>query len=129
MGYPSLYRLYMEASDPTEYHFAVSNLYSWAHWEALCECTWFKPIIALWRRELNTKIRAEALYNLRVLSAPDKPTSFQANKYLLDGSWMGAGEAKRGKGRPGRAEIERAASDLARASQDTHEDYLRIMNS
>lgn len=129
LGYPSLYKLYMESNDPTEYSFATVYLYNWDHWESLCECTWFKPHLAQWRRELNTKIRAEALLNIRVLAHPDKQTSFQANKYLLDGAWIGAGEAKRGKGRPGKAEIEKAASDLARASHEASEDYQRILGT
>lgn len=127
LGYLSLYRLYMESQDPTEYHFAVSHLYGWDHWEILQECTWFKAHIAQWRRELEAKIRAEALVNIRVLADTEKPTSFQANKYLLDGSWKGTDVSKRGKGRPTKADIQNAAGELARASQEAKDDYERIM--
>ena len=126
LGYPSLYRLYMEANDPTEYNFAVSHLYSWSHWEALSQCTWFRPYLDAWRRELETKIRAESLVQIRATAKEATPTGFQANKYLLESPWKAVGEFKRGRGRPTKADIQKAASDLARASQEHTEDFTRV---
>src|SRR4051812_9605533 len=68
MGYPSMYRLYMEFDDPTEYSFAIATLDGWDHWEILCECTWFKPYVAKWRKELDVRTRARALNKIKQVS-------------------------------------------------------------
>lgn len=110
LGYPSLYRLYMEASDPTEYQFAITHLGGWPHWEELLENNWFKPYIAGWRRELEVKLKSMALANLIIQStSPDPKTSVPVNRYLLDKDWTPEAKAKR---RPNKAAIREAANDL-----------------
>src|SRR5690606_24615232 len=77
-GYPSLYQLYMACNDPTEYTFAVSHLDSWSHWEALCECAWFKPYIASWRRELEIRLRSDSLRKIREMAGKETRETFSA---------------------------------------------------
>lgn len=125
LGYPSLYRLYMEADDPTEYSFAVANLDGWSHWERLCECTWFKPHIAKWRRELEVRLRARALLQIRATAGTPGKESFQANKFLVGQGWKEGGP-KRRAGQPSKDEISREAHRLATISSNLDDDLARI---
>ena len=83
-GYPSLYRLYMEIEDPTEFLFARKYLRGWEHWQMLCECTWFQPIVTRWRLELELSIKAKALSRLKQMADEEGKERLQANKALLD---------------------------------------------
>lgn len=125
LGYPSLYRLYMEADDPTEYTFATAHLDSWTHWEALTKCTWFRPFLTRWRKELNTRARARALLAIRKLAASESKEAFQANKYLLSGQWQEA-TPKRRAGQPSKEEIKQAANEIATHEQIVENDFERI---
>jgi len=128
LGFVSLYRLYMETGDPTEYEFATRYLAGWEHWEALCQCSWFKPYVDRWRRELETRIRAKSLREIeKVAGNPDHPSSYHANKYLLDGSWKPAGEKK--VGRPTKVAIQQEAARIASESEQTASDYERVLKA
>lgn len=129
LGYQSLYRLYMETGDPTEYKFATQYLDGWDHWEALCGCSWFKPYVEAWRRELEVKVRSAALAQIEQVSHLDgdtktKALAFTANKYLLDGGWKPKGEGK--VGRPTKEAIKKEAFRITQEAQDINEDYNRI---
>lgn len=124
MGYPSLYRLYIDTSDPTEYLFATSALGGWAHWEYLLENNWFKPIIAQWRRELEIKIKSTALALLITeASGPDPKTRVAVNRYLLDKDWTP--DAKK-RGRPTKASIREAAHELVSAQDRIMNDFENL---
>lgn len=126
VGYPSLYRLYMEADDPTEYNFAIAHLDGWHHWERLLDCTWFEPFIARWRRELEVRFRARSLLNIReVANNPDAKEQYQANKFLVGQGWKEGGP-KRRAGQPSKAEIKTEANRLAQISQNLDDDFERI---
>lgn len=104
-GYPSLYRLYMDMEDPTEWVFATTYLASWEHWERLCECEWFKPIVARWRKEMALKVKARALNRIRQESEnPDSRNYYNANRFLVDKGWLDK-EVPGPKGRPKKQEI------------------------
>lgn len=122
-GYPSLYRLYMEANDPTEYAFAVKHLDGWAHWERLCECTWFQPFLARWRRELEIRFRSRALANLVTVAAGGHKESYSANKFLVNGGWKD--EPKRRAGQPSKEEIKSELHRQVEISQSLEDDYSR----
>lgn len=49
----SMYLIYME--EESEYEAAMKLLGSWAHWNKLCKCTWFKPYLEAWRDERDIK--------------------------------------------------------------------------
>lgn len=123
-GFPSLYRLYMEVGDPTEYNFAVQYLDGWSHWEALTACTWFKPYVERWRRELEVKMASEALAAVRLAAKEGKDT-FAANKYLLDKGW----KEKPGKGRPNKQAIKDAADEIAKNENRVQKDFDRILGA
>lgn len=125
LGYPSLSRLYLEISDPTEYQFAVSCLESWDHWEQLCECNWFKPYVARWRRELEMKLKSEALAAVMKTAKANGKDGLAANRYLIDRGWEPkSGQTKRG--RPTKDEIRSAALEQVEYNKRLEEDFQRL---
>jgi hypothetical protein len=126
-GYPSLYRLYMEEKDPTEYRFATKYLDGWSHWEELLQCTWFQPHIAAWRRELELYIKSQALVNIFEEAVhPEGKNFFHANKYLLERGWID--KTTNTKGRPSKQDIKQEATRLAKEHEQVEGDYDRLIN-
>ena len=124
-GYPSLYRLYMECEDPTEVSFVEKYLDSWDHFEMLLACEWFQPKIERWRRELNLRLRAKALNNIREIAARPGKEQLNANKYLLNWLETPAGASKRG--RPTKVAIEAEAKRLASSNRQIEDDHSRLL--
>jgi len=124
-GYPSLYRLYMEANDLTEYKFIKKHFGSMAHWEALCQCKWFAPLIEAWRKELELKVRSEALANIQREAKTSSKNSFSANKFLIDKGWV-ENKQERKVGRTSKEEIKRQALELHQLDKDITADLERI---
>lgn len=120
-GKPSLYRLYMEESDPTEYRFANKYLADWQHWKRLCECEWFKETVARWREELDLKLQAEALSRIIEESKQTGREGHSASKYLLEKGWL-----KDTKGRPSKAQVSDAAHKIASENTRLKEDAARL---
>jgi hypothetical protein len=85
-GAMSMYRKYMEIGDPTEYRIALGLLGSWAHWEALTQCTWFKPLVAKWRAELKIKFESDRYQEMLDTAEKNKgtPIGVQASKWLAE---------------------------------------------
>jgi hypothetical protein len=128
-GYPSLYRLYMETDDPTEYQFAIQHLGGWEHWQKLCKCSWFKEYIQSWRAELEVRTRSKALLALRDIAKDSThKASAAVNRYLVDNGWK-AVEEKKGRGRPSKDEVKKEADRIARESRDTEDEFQRISGS
>lgn len=124
-GYSSLYRLYMEHDDPTEYHFAITCLDSFDHWETLCRCSWFKPYITRWRHEIEVRAKATALLNIRAIANnPDAKEHYQASKFILSGGWRDKDKGR--AGRPSKEDIKREATRLAQDSRDIDDDFQRV---
>jgi hypothetical protein len=123
--YLSFHRLYLELEDITEYEFAKKYLHSYEHWEMLCKCNWFKPHLALMRRELDLKLRAKALRKIQSLAKSNDKDSFAANKYLLEKNW----EPKAEKGRPSKEAIREAAKAQADEETRMNTDFERIAAS
>lgn len=124
-GYPSLYRLYMEANDPTEYTFAVACLDSWDHWEMLCACSWFKKYISRWRRELEVRAKAMALKNIQAVANSNSKEAYQANKFLVAGGWKDP-DKRHGRGRPSKEEIAETAKAMAEERSALDDDLARV---
>lgn len=120
-GFPSLYEAYMLVNDPTEYEFATKYLYSWEHWLRLQECSWFKPIVAQWRDELEIRFKSAALREIMVKAAGSSRESFQAAKFLAEYG------SKSTKGRPSKQSIKDAAVDIATGQARVNEDFLRLL--
>lgn len=124
--YPSLYRKYLEMGDLTEINFAREYFEGWEHWQNVCQCNWFKPYIARWRHELELQLKAQALVEIRkVAENPDHKSSYEANKFLLNGTWK---DKKDKVGRPSKEEIKRQANELFEEKFDTTNDLARITN-
>lgn len=123
-GFPSLYRLYMEADDPTEYTFAIANLDGWEHWEMLCNASWFKPYVTRWRRELEIRARARALQHIKAVAESDTKEAYQANKFLVTGGWKN--DKRKGAGRPSKEEVSKAAKAMAEEAKDLNDDLARV---
>lgn len=124
-GFPSLYLAYMSANDPTEYSFATTYLDGWTHWERLLKAGWFKGYVDAWRKELELRLRSEALIRIRASASSESKEAFQANKYLLNGQWKSRPE-KRRAGAPSKQEIREAANDAFSDHQTLQADLERI---
>ena len=125
-GYPSLYEAYMSCNDPTEYSFSVQYLDSYEHWQMLCACNWFKPIVSNWRRDLSTRLRSEALQSIITEAKnPEAKNSYAANKFLVEKGWVD----KNTKGRPSKTDIKKAAEEQASESAFVEEAYARLQTT
>ena len=127
-GFPSLYLLFMEAEDLTEWEFANDYLGGWAHWKQLCNCMWFKPYIERWREELELKVRGQALRRIKAEAKSNSRNAYTANKFLVDAGWRPKEENKNTKGRPTKDQVQREARKMAQTETDFNSDFERIMN-
>jgi len=123
--YPSLYRLYMETEDLTEYQFDVSHLDGWEHWQMIKACSWFKPYAKRWKEELETKIMSRALAVLKAEASSSSKNAFYANKFLIERGWIPKGE-KSPVGRPTKDAIRKEADALFQNSEEAKSDFERI---
>lgn len=122
--YLSLYRLYIEMSDITEYNFANRYFESYQHWLAITSEDWFKPYIQRWRQELELKIKAEALKEIIAQSASDDPRKrLEASKYIFEKVFNDAT-----KGRPTKKQIKEEAVRKAQEESIITEDWKRLVN-
>lgn len=124
--YPSLHRLYVEMEDTSEYDFAKKYLDGWSHWKKLIDCNWFKPYLADMREELDIKLRARAVNNLRDIALdPTNKNHYMANKMIFEN---GIAPKADNRGRPSKDKIKAEADKLFQSSDETAEDYNRIIN-
>lgn len=122
--YPSLYKLYIQMEDITEYNFANTYFESYQHWELLCNEEWFKPIISRWRKELELKIKAEALKEIIAQSTSDDPRKrLEASKYIYEKVFV----SSNGKGRPTKAQVKEEAVRKAMEEKLITEDWNRLV--
>lgn len=115
--FPSLRRLYMEMSDPTEYEFATKYFYDWAHWLRICDNVFMAQYIDVWREELEVKIRAQAISRMLKLES-----NFNAIKWAADGHW----NVKRG--RPSKEEKARDKAIREKTIEGLDADAARILH-
>ena len=125
-GFQSLYQLYMGYNDLTEIKVAQECFEGWEHWQMVCNSSWFKPYIARWREELELRIRSKALANvLDVANDKYDKQRYEANKFLLSGSWKTKTE-KEAVGRPSKEKIKADAQLLFEKSRKEEDDYKRL---
>lgn len=124
--YPSLYRLYLSKEDLTEYEFANEYLDGWEHWEMLTNCSWFKPYVDRWRKELSLKIKARALNRLKAEASSSSKNAFLANKYLVEKGWVEKENSSHGRGRPSKDEVKAAAKEIAITDRRIEDDFARL---
>lgn len=124
LGYPSLYKLYLQTEDLTEYTFAMQHLDGWSHWEALKEAEWFKPYIERWRRELATLLESRHLAKVQEIADGDGKDRLTAARYLLERAEKAAGAKTRG--RPTKAASQAELNHRASEAEWTTEDLKRL---
>ena len=124
-GLPSLFRLYMEEYDPSEYNFAVKNLEDHKHWLLLCETAWFKPYVERWRYELDLSIQANAVAKLIKESQKDTREALSAAKFLIEKRLLLIDKPSN-KGRPSKEEIAKNANRIAQDNHDLNDHMLRL---
>ena len=116
--YPSLKRLFIESSDPTEYTFATTYLLGWKHWQRMCENQILRKHIDEWREELEVKIRSEAVKQAMTQASSG---AFQAAKWVADRGW-----ATRGAGRPTKAEMDKEKRIQEKIDDEYSGDVVRM---
>ena len=118
--YPSLKKLYLLESDPTEYRFANTHLYSWGHWQRICANKRLAEEVVAWREELELKLRAEAVEAMRAKAATGDTA---AAKWISDKGWEGVKH-----GRPSKAEIARNKAKEAQMQKEDADDVSRVIH-
>jgi hypothetical protein len=115
---------YLRTNDPTEYFFVVKYIGTWDLWESMCNDINYKPIIESWRRELEAKIKSDAMSRILEAARGETRDALQANKFLLDSPWI---KEANGRGRPSKQEVASEANKIAMEEQRITQDYKRVV--
>ena len=127
----SMYRIYMEIADPTEYDFALATLGSWEHWQYLAGDdslkAWFRPHITKWRAELKNKLQSEHYKRMEHISLNGKT----AGERITATKWLAAHTSPKSadkiiRGRPSHDELNARAKEELLRRQEIEEDAERI---
>lgn len=116
-GLPSIKEAYLSMEDPTGYRVATECLGGWEHWKRLTSLAWFKTHLAQWEEELEIKLKCKGIRKMMELSEGDKAVAKDATKFIVNREW----ESKRG--RPSKAEIERATKINSAVSNEVDSDF------
>tara|TARA_R110000868_G_scaffold166543_1_gene400555 strand:- start:73 stop:603 length:531 start_codon:yes stop_codon:yes gene_type:complete len=97
--YVSLNKLYVSlcAADPTEYTFSQVVFSSWDIWDTLRRSPYLKNEVARWRREVEVRIKSEAIRAIADEMKTGGRSSFSAAKLLLDRGWLDSDTASAAK--------------------------------
>lgn len=117
--FPSIKLLYLEMEDVLEYEFSYEYFLGWDHWQRICHNKLFSTRIEGWRKELELKIRSQAVRDIIEMTADEK--SFQAAKWLADKGWD-----KRTAGRPTKSEVEAEREMQASLKDEYGADVKRL---
>ena len=123
--YLSLYLLYMAEEDPTEFVFAEKYLVDHEHWLMISTGVWFKPHLEKWRRELDLKIKSQALKRIINTAKLGGRDALQANRYLIEKGWENK-QTTYSRGRPSKDEIKKEARRLSEEETRLTEDFNRL---
>lgn len=121
----SIYLLYLEEEDVTEYEFACKYFNDYTHWVRLTKCNWFKPFLTEMREALMLKLKARALRGIAHIAGDSSSKSqLQALRYMADKGYID----KATKGRPSKEAVAEEAKLLADERQRLEEEFERILN-
>ena len=97
--YLSLQKLYLSLApnDPTEYEFAQKVFGSWEVWKIVSNSVGVKSHVAKWRREVEVKVKSEAIKAIAEEMKTNGRSSFSAAKLLLDKGWLDKDNASQAK--------------------------------
>lgn len=118
-------KAYLRAKDPTEYVYAKEYHGSWTAWEEHSQKPENVNMIGQWRKELNMKLRSEALARILEAAQGETRDALSANKYIYEA----LGEDKGKVGRPTKEAISKEASKLFEDHKLREEAYERILNA
>lgn len=116
--YLSIKKLFLEMEDVTEYEFANQYFAGWAHWKRICANKVLLREIEEWRYELELKLRARSVLEMKELAAGG---SYQASKWLADKGWD-----VKPKGRPSKEDVAREMKVQADIRDEYSEDADRL---
>jgi biopolymer transport protein ExbB/TolQ len=103
-------------------------LADYKQWTVLMGCRWFVAAKEMWDKEMDAMLQSEALAQIESIMKDGAPAQkLAAAKYLANKEYRKDRSAS--KGRPQRADIDRAARDLAASDRDLQEDLKRITNT
>lgn len=97
--YVSLHKLYvsMVPNDPTEYEFAMTVFGSWDVWSTICKSPLIKPHVNKWRKEVEVKVKSQAIQAIALEMKEGGRSSFSAAKLLLEKGWLDKDNASQAK--------------------------------
>lgn len=97
--YTSIRKLYLSycVTDPTEYTFAWAVFGSWDTWQQLSRSNYIKKEVDVWRREVEVKIKSEAIRSIANEMRDGGRSSFGAAKLLLERGWLDDKSASKAK--------------------------------
>jgi hypothetical protein len=78
--------VYIDIADPTDYKAAMELIGDWEHWKMLVANPVFNSHLEEWRAEVVTKIKSQAIVNLRTLALSPQGTA--AAKYLAEHGYL-----------------------------------------
>jgi hypothetical protein len=120
---PSLRRIYLSYSDPSEYKFSVEVFKSTYHWKHLCKCKWFQPYLEEWRLTLGEKLRQIGMEVLvGIAQGSDPKLAMPAAKWLAEQGW----KERKGKGRPSDQAVEQEVKRESEIERIYREDAERL---
>lgn len=123
--FTSLAKLYrsLVATDPTEYTFAIAVFGYWDIWDTIRNAPNIKTHVAKWRKEVEVKIKSEAIQLIAQEAKGGGRSSFTAAKLLLDRGWLEKEEASKAK----RKLLEKEEEELNKAAlAELSEDAARL---
>lgn len=96
VSFPKLY-LALVSGDPTEYEFSQVVFGSWEHWQAIAKSPFVKPYINKLRKEVEVKVRSDAIKAIAEEMKSNGRSSFSAAKLLLEKGWLDKDTASKAK--------------------------------
>ena len=119
----SLKGVYLSCADITEYKFAKQVFNSFNHWEVLLKAAPFRAEVENWRKELNLRLRSEAIDNIRNIAAKaNGQVALTASRYILDLTEDPANKV----GRPKKDTTEEELRYRLRHTDEVNKDYERL---
>ena len=97
--YTSLSKLYrsLAAQDPTEYTFALTVFGDWDVWDKIRNAPQLRPYVTKWRKEVEIKIKSQAIKIIAEEAQSGGRSSFSAAKLLLERGWLDKDNASQAK--------------------------------
>lgn len=127
--YLSLQALYlsMVPNDPTEYEFSQVVFGSWDIWQNISKCPGVKVYVERWRREVEVKVKSEAIKAIAEEMKTGGRSSFSAAKLLLDKGWLDKDNASQAKKKlAAKEEQEQNKQALSLLSQDAERLGIKV---